>query len=420
MDPIERERSLRSTDAPAPPADDEAWQATESPRSPKRADGNGQTRAKRESEETAEARHEEPTQRSAEKKREEQGDDADRGWSTRKKLVVGGIIALVVIAGGIVALLWWLHARHYEKTDDAFIDTHNEMVAPQVAGRIVAVLVDDNDPVQAGQVLARIDPSDFQVRIEQATAAVAESHGKLEQAKAQELASRATAEQAAADVERAQSRLANAERELKRYEGLSAEAVSQQRLDDLRTAVRNATSDLHAAQKGQAAAEAQIKLAASMIQTGEANIKSAQAQLAQSQLQLSYADIKATIAGRVANKQVQAGNYVQPGQQLMALVPHEVWVTANYKETQLTDMRPGQPVDIKVDAFPDVEFHGKVDSIQAGAGAVFSLLPPQNATGNYVKVVQRVPVKITFDDTSSDAYNRLGPGMSVAPSVKVR
>src|SRR5439155_11531348 len=153
-----------------------------------------------------------------------------------------------------------------------------------------------------------------------------------------------------------------------------------------------------------------------VIQTAEADIKSAEAQLAQARLQLSSTEIKATVGGRVANRQVQAGNYVQPGQQLMALVPHEVWVTANYKETQLTDMRPGQPVDIKVDAFPDVEFHGKVDSIQAGAGAVFSLLPPQNATGNYVKVVQRVPVKITFDDTNSDAYRQLGPGMSVAPS----
>jgi membrane fusion protein (multidrug efflux system) len=411
MDQIERERSERSTDAPAPPVGDEAW----------RVEGNGRTRAKRESEAPAEARHDEPSQEPAEKKQDDkQNDDGGGGWSTRKKLIIGGILALVLIAGGIVALLWWLHARHFEKTDDAFIDAHNEMVAPQVAGRVLAVLVNDNDAVQAGQVLARIEPSDFQVRVDQATAAVGEARGKLEQAKAQEVASRATAEQSAADVDRAQSRLANAERELKRYEGLSAEAVSQQRLDDLRTNVKNASSDLRAAQKGQAAAEAQIKLAASMIQTGEANIQSAEAQLAQAKLQLSYTEIKATIGGRIANRQVQAGNYVQPGQQLMAIVPHEVWVTANYKETQLTDMRPGQPVDIKVDAFPDVEFHGKVDSIQAGAGAVFSLLPPQNATGNYVKVVQRVPVKITFDDTSGEAYKRLGPGMSVVPKVKVR
>jgi membrane fusion protein (multidrug efflux system) len=423
MDQIERERSPRSADAPAPPVGDEAWGAAEPERSPRRAEGNGQTRAKREADASAESGHQQQPERPAEEKRDqdqEQEGDAKPGWSTRKKLLVGGIIALVVIAAGIVALLWWLHARHYERTDDAFIDAHNEMVAPQVAGRILAVLVNDNDTVQAGQVLVRIEPSDYQVRVEQATAAVAEAHGKLEQAKAQELASRATAEQSAADVERAHSHLANAERELKRYEGLSAEAVSQQRLDDLRTNVRNATSDLRAAQKGQAAAEAQVKLAASMIQTGEANIKSAEAQLAHAQLQLSYTDVKATIGGRVANRQVQAGNYVQPGQQLMAVVPHEVWVTANYKETQLTDMRPGQPVDIAVDAFPDVEFHGKVDSIQAGAGAVFSLLPPQNATGNYVKVVQRVPVKITFDDATSDAYKRLGPGMSVMPSVKVR
>jgi membrane fusion protein (multidrug efflux system) len=168
-----------------------------------------------------------------------------------------------------------------------------------------------------------------------------------------------------------------------------------------------------------ASAEAQLQAAASQIDTAKANLKSAEAQEEQARLNLAYTKVVAPEAGRVAHKNVAVGDYLQVGQNLMALVPLKVWVTANFKETQLDHMRVGQPVEIRIDSYPDKVFHGHVDSFEAGSGAAFDLLPPQNATGNYVKVVQRVPVKIVFD-TPPDPHFPLGPGMSVVPSVRVR
>ena len=340
--------------------------------------------------------------------------------SGRKKWIIGGIVLLVLIIVAAIGIPWWLEARHYESTDDAFIDAHWEKIAPQVSGRVEKVLVDDNALVKAGDTLLTIDPVQYQTQVEQARAAVAEAKGKLAQAKANRQVAEAGVGQAQADVDRAQTSLDNADAELKRYQGLSAEAVSKQKIDDLQTTERNAKSQLSASQKNFVAAKAQVDLAASQIEAAEASVTSAGAQLDAAKLRLSYTQIKAVTAGRVSRRSVQDGDYVSVGQQLLLLVPQKVWVTANYKETQITDMRAGQPVDIEVDAYPDHTFHGKVDSFQSGSGAVFSLLPPENATGNYVKVVQRVPVKITFDSTEGDVYQRLSPGMSVVPKVKVR
>jgi len=203
---------------------------------------------------------------------------------------------------------------------------------------------------------------------------------------------------------------------LTRYENLPPGATTQQQLINFRAAAQSADAQLEAARKKTAAAQAQVQWAQSQIAVAEAQVNQAKAQLRQAELQLSYTHIKAPIAGTVANRNIQVGDYVQIGQALMALVPHEVYVTANYKETQLDDMKPGQDVQITVDAYPGHTFRGKVDSIQRGSGARFSLLPPENATGNYVKVVQRVPVKIDFDPEGF----RMGPGMSVVPQVKVR
>jgi membrane fusion protein, multidrug efflux system len=182
-------------------------------------------------------------------------------------------------------------------------------------------------------------------------------------------------------------------------------------------AARN--SNLLASQNKLAAAEAQLRVVASQIDTAKANLKSAMAQEEQTRLDLDYTRVVAPEAGRVAHKTVAGGDYVQVGQNLMALVPLRVWVTANFKETQLDHMRVGQPVEIRIDSYPDKVFDGRVDSFEAGSGTAFSLLPPENATGNYVKVVQRVPVKIIFDEPP-DPHFPLGPGMSVVPSVKVR
>jgi membrane fusion protein (multidrug efflux system) len=293
-------------------------------------------------------------------------------------------------------------------------------VSPQVAGRVRRVLVNDNQEVRAGDVLVEIDPADYRVQIEQAQAAVAEAEGRVSQAQAQKQVDEANVEQARADLNQAQVNEQNAKTQLGRYEGLSKEAVSPQRLDDLRAAARNAEAQRVAMEKKLAAAQAQVRLASSQIEAAQAGVKAAQGRLDQAQLNLGYATVRAAIAGRVTNRNVQAGDYVTAGQQLMVLVPRDVWVTANYKETQLTNIKPGQAVEIEVDAFPDVEFRGHVDSVQKGSGAWFSLLPPENATGNYVKVVQRVPVKIMFDERDGEAYRRLAPGMSVVPKVRVR
>ena len=262
------------------------------------------------------------------------------------------------------ALLYYLHSRHFESTDDAFIEGHVTPVSPNVSGTVVKVYVDDNEEVKEGQPLVDIDERPFQVKLGQ---------------------DRADAEAARADAVRAR---ADYERDLQLFK---QDAISKQTLD-------------HA----QAAADA-----------ADARLELAKKKAAGDELDLSYTKIAAPVAGRVARKSVEEGAYVQVGQALMAVVPHEVWVVANFKETQLTRMRPGQDVEIRVDAYPGRAFHGKVDSIQSGTGARFSLLPPENATGNYVKVVQRVPVKIVFDP-APDASVLLAPGMSVEPRVTVR
>ncbi len=195
-------------------------------------------------------------------------------------------------------------------------------------------------------------------------------------------------------------------------------AISASQLDLAGTKARSAAAQVDAAQNKELAAEAQSALDKASIQTAAAEVQSSEAAVHQAELNLSYTQVKAPEAGYVTHRTVEAGAYVQTGQALLAIVPHQVWVVANFKETQLTDMRPGQPVEVRVDAYPQIKFTGHVDSIQRGSGASFSLLPPENASGNYVKVVQRVPVKIVLDKVS-DPNIVLGPGMSVVPEVRV-
>lgn len=255
------------------------------------------------------------------------------------------------------------HSLTHQSTDDAFVDTHFVSVAPKVAGRVSAVHVRDNQLVKKDQILVELDPRDFQVALEQAKANLAKD--------------RATEITADANEKRAASLF-------------SDKVISAQERD----------ANVAAAQ------------------SSRGNVQADAATVKQAELNLAYTKIKAPIDGYVTNKKVAVGDYLQVGQTLMALVPPRVWVTANFKETQLRNMRPGQTAIVSVDAYPGLKLFGHVDSIQAGSGAAFSLLPPENATGNYVKVVQRVPVKIVFDQ-KPDAQHVLGPGMSVVPSVQV-
>jgi len=272
-------------------------------------------------------------------------------------------IAILAIVGIVFIARMLFHSATHQSTDDAFIDAHFVSVAPKVAGRVVAVHANDNELVQKGVALVEIDPRDFEVALAQAKADLAKD--------------KATQIQTDANEKRA-------------LDLFSKNVISAQDRD---TNVATAKS-------------------------GRANVQADDAAVKQADLNLGYTRIKAPIEGYITNKSVAAGDYVQVGQTLMALVPTRVWVTANFKESQLRSIRPGQPVSISVDAYPGLNVQGHVDSIQAGSGAAFSLLPPENATGNYVKVVQRVPVKILLD-TPPDPQHVLGPGMSVEPDVAV-
>jgi membrane fusion protein, multidrug efflux system len=340
----------------------------------------------------------------------------------RRRRWLVALIALVVVGAIVVGAEWWIEASRWVGTDDAFIDTHMVQVSAQVAGRVEAVLVNDNQEVRAGQPLVELDPADFHAALAQAVANQQSAQGQLAQAEAQLPVARANLDEAKAQAGVAQAASVNAEINLKRDQALARMgglAVSQQTIDNDTATARSDAANLAAAQQKAVAAEAQIGLDKKDIQTAEAVARAAAAQVQQARLNLGYTVLRASVNGRITNKTVAVGNYVQVGQALTALVPDRVWVTANFKETEIGRMKVGDPVDIYVDAYPGQVFKGRVQSFQAGSGAAFSLLPPENATGNYVKVVQRVPVKIVFDDGPA-AHWLLGPGMSVEPYVKIR
>jgi len=342
-----------------------------------------------------------------------------RGLAGRLFLLVIAIAILLVVAIG--AFLWWLNARNYESTDDAFIDTHIVRLAPQAAGRVTEVAVGDNQLVQAGQGVLAIDSADVTARVAQAKAQKAQAGAQSDNAAAQIAIDEAAWRQAQADLAAARAPADNAAADLARYRRLAALnplAVSKQQIDQATATARQTAAQRDAAARAADSRLAEISAARTQIAATREAVNAAQAQLDENAVQLGYTRLVAPVAGHVTAKSVAVGDYVQPGTQVLAIVPLTVWVTANFKETQLKLMRPGQRVAIKVDACPEDHLRGHVDSIQRGAGQAFGVLPPENATGNYVKVVQRVPVKIVFDEAPRDCL--LGPGMSVIPTVRVR
>jgi membrane fusion protein (multidrug efflux system) len=373
-------------------------------------------------------------------------------------------LLLILAAGGTV---YWLYSRGYEETDDAFVDGEIVQVSAKVAGLIQGVEVQDNQDVAAGTVLVRIDPRDFQAALDKAEAALEAAQAKREAARTNVELIRANTEaalaQAQAGVERAgaaiqssRSQLASStadvtaaeadavrrQADLKRYKSLDPRATSQQQLDAAQAEADASSAKLIAARMRAAAAEdavaeaqaaevqaqatlavaktgpQQVAVAMAQEKNAQADVDEAAAAVEEAKLNLSYTTIAAPVAGRVTRRTARQGQYLQTGQIVLSLVEPEVWVTANFKETQLAHMRAGQDVDVAVDSYPGRTFHGKIDSIQAGSGARFSLLPPENATGNYVKVVQRVPVKIVLDAEVTKGW-LLAPGMSVIPRVHV-
>jgi membrane fusion protein (multidrug efflux system) len=336
-------------------------------------------------------------------------------------------IILILVVGVIVigGTLYYLHARQFESTDDAFVDAHIVRVAPQIGGTLVQVADLDNRHVEPGRLLAVIQPTGPQAQLAEAQAGVAQSRAQVEQARAQVTAALASQAQAADQARAPIAAAEKAAQDLARYENLrriDPNAVAGQQLDAARAAARQTAAQAQAARQQIGTAAAQVAVARRQVGAAEAVVGAQRARVDQANVTLGNLRLTAPIAGQVVNRSVNLGSYVGPGTQLMAIIPDHVWITANFKETQLQHMRVGQPVTIKVDAYPDVEFRGHVESVQRGAGQAFALLPPQNATGNYVKVVQRVPVRIAFDATQgADPRNYpIGPGMSVVPTVKVR
>ena len=354
------------------------------------------------------------------------GDDEQKKPKTpfyKRPVLMAGLILIVLagIGGGIYAGYYF---AHYASTDDAFIDGRIVRVSPRVAGKIVRLAVTDNEPVSADQVLVEIDRQPFEVRRQQAVAAQKQAEAQVEQARANLLVAQAQADQADADVTVSQANARNAQQNFERFNRVSQQARSQQQVDQATADQKSSAATVIAQQKRADSMHAMAKAAQTAVDAAEANVNAARSSVDQAMLDLSYCRVVAGYKGRVTMRRVDVGNYVTVGQEILTVVPTDVrpdessdiWVTANYKESQLTHMKVGQRVTIKVDAFPDEDLRGHVASIQNGTGAVFSLLPPENATGNYVKVVQRIPVKIVLD---GQPRHLLSPGLSVVPTVDI-
>jgi membrane fusion protein (multidrug efflux system) len=429
-----------------------------------------------------------------------------------RKWIIFFILGLVIIAGLIVGIPYYLYRISHARTDDAFIDAHITSLSSRVPGHVWKLYVNDNQLVKKGDLIVELDPRDFEMKAEQARAALSTALSRSESAdinvsltdtasyaslsgasaaveiaisavntSSARLASASSQlSQAQADVNVAESSLLQTRAEveamqavydrdltdLKRYQQMyDANSATKQQLDHAIAAAKVSKADLEAARKQVDVAQAKVTQMQSAVQTARdkvteqeslhkealAGLKEAQASftaakaapqkvaysksqlktassqieqagaaLRQAELNLSYVKIYASISGRVTHKTVEPGDYIVQGQTLMAIVPLDIYITANYKETDLTHMKPGQHTTISVDAYPGVTFSGHVDSIQAGSGAQFSLLPPENATGNYIKVVQRIPVKIVFDEQPDPNKYYVVPGMSVIPEVNVK
>ncbi len=399
--------------------------------------------------------------------------------------LIFALLGIVALVAGVFAFRWWQYSSVREETDNALLAGHVHPVSARVNGTVKALLVEDNQLVKAGQILLRLDPADYQVRLQQARAALetarrqaltsqanirlAQSQagaqrtgatGGASAARSSILAAQSAVAEARAGIPSAKAQLAQAAANLERarldftrIQALAKEgAIAQQQLDATRAtyqvavasrdaaneAIRQAEARLAQANQGvenaraglvqaqgtvqsAAAAGVQAQVREAEYATARATVAQAEATLKDAQLQLSYTNIFAASAGRVGRRTVEIGARVQPGQQLLAIVESRVWIVANFKETQLADMRPGQPVEVKLDALGSRTFEGRVDSLSPASGAQFALLPPDNATGNFTKVVQRVPVKIVLDASSVRGYESLlAPGLSAVVSVRVR
>jgi membrane fusion protein (multidrug efflux system) len=337
--------------------------------------------------------------------------------SAFRKHPIAMVVCLGLIVIGVLAgIAWYLHARHYESTDDAFIDGRPVLMSPQVTGSIISVDVTDNQIVKKGDLLATIDARNYQAAVNQADAQIRQNEATERNFEAQIAGQKAQVDQATQQVTQAEAALKFATDENTRYQDLVQKgAGTVQRAQQASSDFNGKQAALDAATAAKVSAERQIDVLNAQKVGAAAQLDQSKAQKDRADADLQRTELRATVDGRVTKLTAAVGALAAPGQAIMIVVPLDV--TANFKESQLAVMRVGQPVDIRIDAFGGRILAGQVNSVQAGSGTAFSLLPAENATGNYVKVVQRVPVKITFNQRPDV---ELGPGMSVVPTVSVR
>jgi membrane fusion protein (multidrug efflux system) len=352
-----------------------------------------------------------------EPQRRDARDGARKSWLRRHPIAVAFSLLCLLLASP-AGYLCWNYTSHFETTDDAYIASRQFAIAPEVSGYITAVPVTDNQHVNAGGVIAHIDDRTYRAALDQAVAQVAAAQANIENADAQIEVQQAQIAADQAQVDKARAALVFAQEQAARYQYLARTIAGT---------VQNAqqyTSQLHQDQAAVDSAQATLKLAQRQVEalkaqrdSDVASLAQAKARREQAQLNLSYTIVTADQPGRVVQLSAAVGQYAQPGTDLSMFVPDDIWIWANFKETQLDHMRPGQPVTIDIDAYPERTIRGHVASVQPGSGTAFSLLPAENATGNWVKIVQRVPVKVVMDNPPTDVA--LGPGMSTEVSVRV-
>ena len=337
-----------------------------------------------------------------------------------KRAALALALALGVAAVGYFGYDYLTTGRYLESTDDAYVKADSTIIAPKVSGYIAQVLVGDNEKVKAGQVLAKIDDRDFKAALGQARADVAAAEASVRNLDAQLELQQPIIEQSTADVTAADANLKFAQEERARYDDLMKSGSGTiQRAQQTDAALRASNARLQHAKSGLVAAQRKVDVLTTQRAQATAQLEHARAVADQAELNLSYTEIAAPVDGTVGALSLRVGQYVQAGTQLMAVVPLDaVYVVANFKETQLTHVRAGQPVELRVDSFREHTLHGHVDSLSPASGLEFALLPPDNATGNFTKIVQRVPVKIVLDDHS--LTDLLRPGMSAVPTVDTK
>ena len=341
----------------------------------------------------------------------------DRKSILRRRPVLSSFGLLLLLLSGLLGFLYYDYGNHFETTDDAFIAARQFSIAPKVSGYITAVPVTDNQHVTAGQVIVQIDDRPFRIALAQADAQVAAAQAAIKVVDAQVDGQQAQIDANKAQVEQTQDGLVFAQQQADRFRDLartgSGTIQNEQQFD---SQLRQQQAALSSAQAALKVSQRQIETLKAQRESDTANLAQAQAQRDQAALNLSYTTITAAQPGRVASLSGAVGEFAPQGTALTMFVPDDVWVTANFKETQLDVMRPGQKATLRIDAYPGRDITGYVASVQSGSGPAFSLLPPENATGNFVKIVQRVPVKIHLDNPPTDVA--LGPGMSVEPTVR--